>query len=102
MRRIATVLFLLAVLAPLGALAQGGLPDCIEVTSEARWAAAAYNHYVRVTNGCDRLARCRVATDVNPEAQSIEVRPGASVEVITFRGSPASRFTPHVTCDLVR
>lgn len=92
----------LALLAPAAALAQGSLPDCVRVEAIARWGADAYNHFVRVDNRCDRRARCRVATNVNPEVQTVEVAAGQSVEVITFRGSPASEFTPRVTCELLR
>lgn len=90
-------------LVPLSVAAQdASLPACIEVQASARWGADAYNHYVRLANGCDRRARCTVATDVNPEPQAVEVGPHASVEVLTFRGSPASVFTPNVRCELVR
>lgn len=92
----------LAVLAPAAALAQGSLPECVRVEAIVRWGADAYNHFVRLENGCDRRARCRVATDVSPEVQTVEVPAGRSVEVITFRGSPASEFTPRVSCELVR
>lgn len=90
----------LLLLAPATALAQDTLPRCVEVEAIARWGASAYNHYVRVTNGCERPARCRVATDVNPEPQTVDVAPGRTVEVITFRGSPASAFSPRVSCVL--
>lgn len=90
----------LLLLAPAGAVAQGSLPRCVRVEGVARWGADAYNHFVRVTNGCDRAARCQVATDVNPEPQAVEVAPGQTVEVITFRGAPGSGFVPRVTCTL--
>ena len=100
MSRVAFLLVLLLGVAQ--ASAQGSLPRCVRVEGVARWGADAYNHFVRVTNGCDRLARCRVATDVIPEPQAIDVPPGQTVEVITFRGAPGSGFTPRVTCDLAR
>jgi hypothetical protein len=95
-------LLALLLFAPVSALAQASLPPCVTVEGVARWGADAYNHFVRVTNGCDRPARCQVATDVSPERHAVEVAPGQSVEVITFRGSPASAFTPRVTCELAR
>lgn len=98
MRRFALVL---ALLVPSLALAQGTRPECVRVEAIARWGADAYNHFVRVENGCDRRVRCSVSTDVNPDVQSIELAPNQSVEVITFRGSPAREFTPRVTCELV-
>lgn len=82
--------------------AQGTLPICVHVRGEARWAAAAFNHYVLVRNQCDRAAHCQVATDVNPEPQPLTALPGETAEVITYRGSPAQSFTPIVTCDLDR
>lgn len=85
---------------PLPALAQGALPDCIRVQAVVRWGADAYNHFVILENGCARRARCQVATDVNPVAQTVELAPGQTLEVITFRGSPASEFTPRVSCEL--
>lgn len=90
----------LLLLSPAAALAQASLPSCIRVEGVARWGASAYNHFVRVTNGCERPARCTVATDVNPQPQTIEVAPGRTVEVLTFRGSPARAFTPRVSCEL--
>lgn len=91
---------ILLLLAPAAAGAQ--VPDCIRVEGIARWGAYAYNHVVRVTNGCDRAARCLVATESNPEWQRVEVAPGRSVEVVTFRGSPASAVRPRASCELVR
>ncbi|HEY8428835.1 MAG TPA: hypothetical protein VIL20_10690 [Sandaracinaceae bacterium] len=99
MRR-AFVALLVAALPPT-ALAQGSRPECIRVEAIVRWGADAYNHFVRVENRCDRRARCRVSTNVNPEPQTIEVDAGQSVEVITFRGSPAREHTPHVDCELL-
>lgn len=85
-------------LSPLPALAQGRL-ECVRVEAVARWGADAYNHFVVLRNDCGHRARCQVATDVNPQAQTVELNPGQTLEVITFRGSPASTFTPRVTCE---
>lgn len=89
-------------LLPTLALAQGNLPDCVHVRAEARWGAAAYNHIVVVENTCGSLARCQVATNVNPERTRVDVPPGQTREVVTFRGSPARVFTPRVSCELER
>ncbi len=83
-----------------GALAQDG-PSCVESRAIARWAAAGYNHWVRVENGCDRRVRCQVSTSVSSERHTVTVAPGAAEEVLTFRGSPASEFTPRVDCAYV-
>jgi hypothetical protein len=96
MKRALAILVLLAV----PTLASAQRPDCIEVEAIARWGADAYNHFVVIENHCDRAARCRVSTNANPEVQTVEVRAGGRVELITFRGSPASEFTPNVACDL--
>ena len=103
MRRMLPLIGLfLALGLPLLALAQNHVPDCVDVTQQARWGAGAYNHIVRIHNGCDRTARCRVATDVNPRETAIEVAVGATEELVTFLGSPARAFTPRVTCELAR
>jgi hypothetical protein len=65
--------------------------------AEARYVAG-YDHIVFVANGCDAAASCVVWTDVNPAPQGIEIPPHATVAVVTFRGSPASAFTPFVRC----
>ncbi len=101
-RRFIFAFVLLVVGLPFLALAQNHVPNCVEVTHQARWGAGAYNHVVRIQNRCDRRARCRVATDVNPQETAIEVAAGATEELITFLGSPARAFTPRVSCELVR
>ena len=87
-------------LLPALAVAQNQVPDCVSVRGEARWGADAYNHIVVVRNQCSALARCRVATDVNPQETRIEVPAGETREVLTFMGSPARVFTPRVQCEL--
>ncbi|MCA9609153.1 MAG: hypothetical protein KC619_26310 [Myxococcales bacterium] len=94
------LLFALAL--PTLVLAQNEVPDCVTVRGEARWGADAYNHVVVIQNGCERAASCQVATNVNPEAISVEVPAGQTREVLTFRGSPAREFTPRVRCELAR
>lgn len=71
---------------------------CVAVFAEARYGAFAYNHIVRIANGCPVDVACTVATDVNPEPQSVIVASGNAVEVVTFLGSPARTFTPVVRC----
>lgn len=87
------------VLLPLTALAQQQ-PECIRFEGYARWGADAYNHIVRVENACTRAATCNVSTNVNPQVQVVRVPAGQTVEVVTFIGSPASQFTPNVSCTL--
>lgn len=76
------------------------LPACMQVTTDARWVPYGYQHVVILKNGCSRPATCSVATDVNPERQSVTVAASGSVEVITFTGSPSSTFQARVSCNL--
>jgi hypothetical protein len=76
------------------------LPACISVATEARYVPYGYNHVVSVKNGCSKAATCTVATDVNPQATTVEVASASSVEVLTFTASPAQTFTARVACKL--
>ena len=76
------------------------LPKCVHVRGEARFSGFGYDHLVEVQNSCDKQANCRVATDVNPQAQSLQLNAGEKQSVVTFRGSPASAFRPDVSCKL--
>jgi hypothetical protein len=80
--------------------APSSIPACIGVAKEARYVPYGYNHVVVLKNGCSKAATCIVATDVNPQASSVDVASGATVEVLTFTGSPAQTFTPRVGCKL--
>lgn len=98
-----TSVALVLVLAPLTAsprtaAAQNTVPDCVTVRAIVRYGAGAYNHWVRVENGCERRVRCQIATNVNPDPVAATIEPGANTEVMTFMGSPAREFTPRVTC----
>ena len=70
----------------------------VEVRAEARYGALGYNHIVHLKNLCDWQELCSVATDVNPSPVQAAVPPHVEVEVLTFRGSPATAFVPRVTC----
>lgn len=80
--------------------AQEGLPACISVSAYARYGAYGYDHIVTIANGCDQRAACLVTTDVNPDPIGVEVAPETRESVVTFRGSPASRFSANVRCEL--
>jgi hypothetical protein len=109
-KRLRTAILLLGLALSLGGLAgvrgvaraDNDVPQCIEVEAIVRYGGAAYNHWVRIDNGCAQRAVCRVATDVNPDPQTVEVAAGDRTEVLTFRGSPARTFEPRVSCDLDR
>ncbi len=76
------------------------LPSCVAVTTEARWVPYGYNHIVTLKNGCSKAATCSVATDINPQATSVEVAASATVDVLTFTASPAQTFFARVGCKL--
>jgi hypothetical protein len=77
-----------------------GVPACIAVRPESRYVPYGYNHVVVLTSGCGRDATCSVATDVKPMPIVVDVRAGATVEVLTFMSSPASSFVARVACVL--
>ena len=79
---------------------QTSVPSCIQYAGEARYRGVGYQHVVHIVNGCERAAACDVSTDVNPEAQHVDVPARTHVEVVTFLGSPAREFTPVVDCKL--
>jgi hypothetical protein len=74
------------------------VPACISVEAEARYRNFGYDHIVHLASRCDADVSCTVSTDVAPAPIVVLVRPGARVEVLTFRGSPQRTFTPHVLC----
>ncbi len=76
------------------------IPACIAVSTESRYVPWGYNHVVILRNGCSKNATCTVSTDVNPQAQVVDVASGATVEVVTFMGSPAYTFVARVSCRL--
>lgn len=83
-----------------GSPADAGVPACIAVSTAARWVPYGYDHVVVLASSCGQPATCSVATDVNPTPTVVEVRPRETIEVITFRASPASSFAARVTCEL--
>jgi hypothetical protein len=79
---------------------EASAPACIGFWGEARFRGYGYYHIVHVANGCDRAAVCDVSTDVNPTPERVTVPAKQQVEVVTFQGSPAREFVPHVECKL--
>jgi hypothetical protein len=71
---------------------------CIGMAAQAIYNGAGYNHIVYLTNRCPGVAVCDVSTDVNPEPSHVTVPVNATIEVVTFLGSPARTFTPKVAC----
>ncbi len=76
------------------------VPACIQVQSESRYVPYGYNHIVHLRNGCDRSAVCTVSTDVNPQAQNVEVASASAVDVTTFMGAASQTFVAKVGCVL--
>lgn len=76
------------------------LPACVKVTSQARYVPYGWSHVVVLANGCEKDASCVVATDVNPEKQTVAVPKASTVEVVTFLASPSQAFVPKVSCTL--
>jgi len=78
------------------------VPACIQYWPEARYRALGYDHVVHIRSHCANDARCEVTTDVNPETLETTVPARGEVELVTWVGSPARKFTPQVRCHLVR
>jgi hypothetical protein len=81
-------------------LGESSFPTCIRVQASAPYGNAGYDHIVTLDNGCDKPAACLVSTDVNPDAIAVDLAPGETKSVLTFRGSPARTFRAHVSCRL--
>lgn len=77
-----------------------GVPSCIRVSTASRYVPYGYDHVVFLASVCPLTATCAVTTDVNPTPSVVEVPPRQTVEVLTFRGSPASSFVAHVACEM--
>jgi hypothetical protein len=75
-------------------------PACIKSRGEARARVLGYDHVVTIENACDKAATCTVTTDVAPDPITTKVDAKKTVELTTFRGSPASTFKPRVSCKL--
>lgn len=71
---------------------------CVEFHTEASFATVGYDHLVHLTNNCQKATTCSVTTNVNPEPSSVQLAPGESQTVVTWRGSPAREFTADVSC----
>jgi hypothetical protein len=72
--------------------------SCVDVQTEASFASVGYDHIVTLKSACKKPMSCSVKTDVNPDAAIVELDPGESKSVVTWRGSPAREFKPDVTC----
>jgi hypothetical protein len=94
-------LFALLPVSPLSALdaaKPSKVAGCVDVLAEASFASVGYDHIVTLKSTCKTPMACSVKTDVNPDVASVELEPGESKSVVTWRGSPARVFTPIVDC----
>jgi hypothetical protein len=71
---------------------------CVDVSSEASFATVGYDHIVTLKSACKKSMSCSVKTDVNPEPAQVDLTPGETKSVTTWRGSPSREFTPSVSC----
>ena len=86
--------------APDGGSSNNTVPACVVVNTASRYVPYGYNHVVVIKNGCSKSVTCTVSTDVNPKPAQAEVATNATVEVLTFAGSPAATFFARVSCKL--
>ena len=75
-----------------------GQLKCVNVATEASFASVGYDHLVHVTNNCKRAVSCSVKTNVNPDPASVQLAPGETRTLTTWRGSPAREFTADAKC----
>jgi hypothetical protein len=79
-------------------LAQTAPVVCVvRPVAEARYTVG-YDHWVHLYSSCDFPVQCTVYTNVNPQAVPARVPPRGHVQVLTWRGSPASVFSSSVNC----
>lgn len=84
------------------ASAQGAPESCVKSECRTNYVAYGYNHTVHLENTCSTAMRCSVASDANPQPQQAQLAVGASTDVRTFTGSPASACRAIVSCSPAR
>ena len=93
-------LALLGLLALASTARAGKTPACVRWWGQPVSTATGYNHVVGIENGCDRPVACVISTNVAPDPITASVPAKQKIELVTFRGSPSSAFTPKVECTL--
>jgi hypothetical protein len=73
--------------------------DCVDVSTEARFAGVGYDHLVTLKSDCKKPMQCVIRTNVNSEPASVALPAKGEQTVVTWRGSPSRVFTPDVTCN---
>jgi hypothetical protein len=71
---------------------------CVLARAEAPYRGSGYDHIVKLESRCEKPVQCRVSSDVNPDPVNVAVPPKGRIEVLLWRGSPASTFKARVTC----
>lgn len=80
------------------ARAGGSRPQCVQVSSEARFDGVGYQHWVTVNNTCTGPVDCTITTDVAPSPVSMHLAARERREISTFLSSPSRAFSPTVDC----
>jgi hypothetical protein len=80
------------------ASAKEAAPPCMSAWSEVRPRYPGYDHVVHIVSRCSAEIVCTVTTDVSADLHEERVAPDSEVEVLTFRGSPASEFRAQIVC----
>ncbi len=78
--------------------AAGSRPQCVQVSSEARFDGVGFQHWVTVNNTCTGPVDCTISTDVAPSPVSMHLAARERREISTFLSSPARAFAPTVEC----
>jgi hypothetical protein len=73
-------------------------PKCIDVKTWAKYDFPGWDQMVTLASTCPSDAHCDVTTSTNPDAISIAVPAGQSVDVRTWMSSPGKDFTATVDC----
>ncbi len=76
----------------------GKRPACVAAAAYIAPSYGGHDHIVSVHNACKKHVACEVYTDVAPQHLPQALPPGESIELVTFRGSPASVFVATVDC----
>lgn len=73
-------------------------PKCIDVRTWTKYDFPGWDQMVTLTSTCPSEAHCSVTTSTNPDAISVDVPAGQSVDVRTWMSSPGKEFTATVDC----
>ena len=101
--RLAPLPFVLGILVAATSAGHAAAPptaqSCVQARGEARYLGFAYDHWVHLTNRCDRPVTCQVVTDRNPDPVDADVAAQATLSVLTYRASTTAVFTFKMQCE---